>query len=94
MGIQSLFRKALDSSGDGLIKRVLTGAGLSLASSAVIMTLVTYALGQMQASLSGAGDVAALIGVSGLDQGLSVIMGALIARATMSSTGISIRKSS
>lgn len=67
--------------------RVLIGAGLTVASYVTITSLVRGMLDDVIASIQGGDSMAlAFIGMSGLDVGLSMIMSALLVRATISSS--------
>ena len=92
-GLFTTLGKVLNSSTDGFIKRALVGAGLSIGSSAVVLTIIQSLISRMSSNLSLAGDVTGLIGLSGLDVALSVMIGALIARATLASMSIALKPS-
>lgn len=75
------------------IKKALMGAGLGLASyaglSAMLDNMITSAVLQMQ----GGSDVAlAFLGMSGMDTALSMIMSAVLVRATIFGASLSLVK--
>lgn len=90
-GLMDLLVKGIGIAGSKGLKNALTGAGLGLATSQVILTLVNryidYAVQQMNLV-----SVAGLLGLCGFDVALSIIIGALVARATIQSQAISLRK--
>lgn len=65
----------------GLLKNVLTGAGLTLATGGAILTALNTAINQFKGSL---GQVSAsllqLAGVAGFDIAFSIVLGAIAAR--------------
>ena len=75
------------------IKKALMGAGLGLASyaglSAMLDNMITSAALQMQ----GGSDVAlAFLGMSGMDTALSMVMSAVLVRATIFGASLSLVK--
>lgn len=74
-------------------KKVLLGAGVAIVTSAVIQTILTAFIHKaINASTSIDPTYLGLLAISGLDQAISIIIGALIARATIVASEMSIRK--
>ncbi|XID75131.1 DUF2523 family protein [Alkanindiges sp. WGS2144] len=75
------------------VKRMLLGAGLGLMSSQIILTIVRQFINQGLSGLfSNGGVVLSFLGLSGCDVALSVLIGAVIARATINSMGLTLKK--
>lgn len=87
-------QRLFDSASDGFIKRILAGAGLSLVASAVILTALNFIFGHIISGIGALGAASGLIGLSGLDHAISVVMGAMIFSATVGSKKISLGKAS
>lgn len=74
-------------------RKVLLGAGVTLISGAVInIVLTTYINKAISASSQIDGTYLGLLSISGLDHAISIIVGALIARATLMAANISFTK--
>lgn len=74
-------------------KQVLLGAGLTLVSGAVInIVLTTYINKALAASSQIDSTYLGLLSISGLDHAISIIIGALIARATLLAANLSFKK--
>lgn len=85
--LQSLF-------GDS-VARILSGAGLSLVSAAVLVPLVTTLLNQAASAMGGVpGDMLSIIGMFGFGEALSIIGSAMLTRLAVNSTSIGIKKAS
>lgn len=74
------------------LKQVLVGAGLSLVSGAFVLTMVNQYISSAQSNMSGFGQYAGLMGLAGLDTALSILVGALVFRATVASLKIALAK--
>ena len=75
------------------VKRLLLGAGLGLVSSQIILAIVRQFIDQgLNGLFSGGGVVLSFLGMSGCDVALSVLIGAVIARATINSMGLTLKK--
>jgi hypothetical protein len=71
----------------------LLGAGVAIVSSAVIQTVLTSFINKAIAASSSIDyTYLGLLAISGLDQAISIVIGALIARATIVATGMSFKK--
>lgn len=75
-------------------KKVLLGAGVTLITGAVINAILTAYINK---ALNATGQIdqtyLGLLSISGLDHAISIIIGALIARATLLAANISFTKS-
>lgn len=78
----------------GSIKQMLLGAGIGLASASFILTITNRYIDSAIANMQGIGGAAIqIMGLSGLDVALSIVIGAVIARATINAMRVSITKS-
>ena len=74
-------------------KKVLVGAGVTIVSGAVInIVLTTYINKAIVASSQINSTYLGLLSISGLDHAISIIIGALIARATLLAANLSFKK--
>ena len=74
-------------------KKVLIGAGVTIVSGAVInIVLTTYINKAIAASSQIDSTYLGLLSISGLDHAISIIIGALIARATLLAANLSFKK--
>lgn len=75
------------------LKRILIGAGLGLVSSQAILSIINIYIQKATNNMNfGAGTVMQFLGLSGADIALSVLIGALIARATLEASKIGLKK--
>jgi len=75
-------------------KKVLVGAGVTIVSGAVInIVLTTYINKAIAVSSQIDSTYLGLLSISGLDHAISIIIGALIARATLLAANLSFKKS-
>ena len=88
----SLLKKLLDSFAEGFLSKLIKGAGISLISGTVILTVINFLINKFLSDFFVVGDLASLVGVSGLDQCISIVMSAMIARAMITSTSLSFSK--
>ena len=73
--------------------KVLVGAGVTIVSGAVInIVLTTYINKAIAASSQINSTYLGLLSISGLDHAISIIIGALIARATLLAANLSFKK--
>lgn len=74
-------------------RQVLLGAGVALVSSAIINGILSSFI---QKAINASSNVdptyLGLLSISGLDQAISIIIGALVARATIVASTMSIKK--
>lgn len=74
-------------------KKVLLGAGVTIVSGTVInIILTTYINKAISASNQIDSTYLGLLSISGLDHAISIIIGALIARATLLAANLSFKK--
>jgi hypothetical protein len=74
-------------------KKVLMGAGVTLISGAVFNAiLLAYINKAISASSSINPTYLGLLSISGLDHAISIIIGALVARATLMAANVSFKK--
>lgn len=77
----------------GAFRSILVGAGLGLATSQIILSLTNKYINAGITGVSGiGGSMIAFLGLSGADVALSIIIGAVVARATINSLKISLVK--
>ena len=76
----------------GMGKRVLLGMGLGLASGAARLVVINYYVNKIFASSGALGDMAAILHIGGMDTAISIIIGAIIVRATLGATKLSLSK--
>lgn len=88
----AIFLSILYAFAGSFLSRVLLGAGLGLATAGFILTFVNYYIDKAVSTLSAGGVVLGLIGLSGTDVALSIIVGALVARTTIDSLNIRLVK--
>lgn len=75
------------------IKRALAGAGLGLATYASISELLDKLISDANASLAtGDGKILSIIGLTGIDVALSLILSACVIRATITSSSVFLTK--
>lgn len=91
MGLANLLVKVVSVGSGKTLQRFLTGAGVGLLTSQIVLTVVNSLIDKavMQMGLFSA---VGLLGLSGVDVGLSIIIFALVARATMASKALSFTK--
>lgn len=76
------------------VRKILVGAGISIVSATFYNTLITYLLDKVVSNLnSGSSTILNLLMLSGLDTCLSIIFGALTARAVIVSSSLFLTKS-
>jgi hypothetical protein len=76
----------------GAIRQMLVGAGIGLVTSQFILTITNQYISKSFNSFSGVGVAMGMMGLSGLDVALSIIIGAVVARATINSLKVSFSK--
>ena len=76
----------------GLGKRVLLGMGLGLASGAIVLTVINYYVNKIVASAGALGDMAAILHLAGMDVAISIVIGAVIVRASIGATKLSLSR--
>jgi hypothetical protein len=75
------------------LKRILIGAGLALLSSQAIQALIdTYINKALNGMSFGGSSAIMFLGLSGADVAISILIGALMARAFIEASKIGLRK--
>ncbi|MCF9045648.1 DUF2523 family protein [Acinetobacter nectaris] len=87
-----LLKWLFDQFGDGLLKRLLESAGLTIASSVLLNIILSFLIDRFLSNLAYVGDISWIIGISGFDQSLSIIISALFVVAQLRSTNVSVTK--
>lgn len=91
-GLASLIAKVLESRESGLLKNILTGAGLTLGSTIIVTTTINAYIDNIKADVNSLPqDLLAIMGLSNVDYAFSVILSAVVARATMNAKGVFLR---
>lgn len=84
--------KVIQGTFGGLGKRVLVGMGLGLASGAIVFTVINYYVNKIVSSAGALGDMAAILHLAGMDAAISIVIGAVIVRATIGATKVSLSR--
>lgn len=71
---------------------LLAGAGLGLASGLIVLTVINYYINKIVQSAGALGDMAALLHIGGMDTAISIIIGAVVVRATLSATKLTLTR--
>lgn len=75
------------------VKKALAGAGLGLGTYAGISSLLDKMIADANAMLSaGDGKILSMIGLTGIDTALSIILSACVIRATINSSSLFLAK--
>lgn len=89
MSLISLF-KGLQK---GWLKDVLTGAGLTLGTSAVVLTALNTAVAHLRGSVNQmSADILMVMNLAGIDVAMSIIIGAVVTRHTMQASKLFLQK--
>lgn len=92
-GFAGFLAKILESRESGLLKNVLMGAGLTFGSTIFITTTIQSYIAKIQGdAYSMPAEMLMLMGLSNVDYGLSVILSAVVARATMNASGVFLKR--
>lgn len=76
----------------GMGKRILLGMGLGLVSGGITLVVINYYINKIVASAGAMGDMAAILHIGGMDTAISIVIGAIVVRATMGATKLSLSK--
>ena len=83
----------LKSVNKGWLKDILTGAGLTLGTAGVSMILINQVIDNFKNNVNGVpADVLALAHMAGFDYAISIVLGAIVARAAQGAANLSLRK--
>lgn len=92
-GLASLLAKVLESRESGLLKNILAGAGLTFGSTIAVTSVINAYISKIKSDINSIpADILALMSMSNMDYAFSVILSAVVARATMNSMGIFLKK--
>lgn len=92
-GFGSFLQKVFSSSNKGLLNDLLTGAGLTLASNAVFLTLANQYISTIQAQTAGLSQgLAVMLHLSGIDYSISIVLSAIITRLTLKPPSLSFMR--
>lgn len=84
--------KVLQGLFGGMGKRVLVGMGLGFASGAISLAVINYYINKIVSSAGALGDMAAILHLGGMSTALSIIIGAVVVRASLGATKLSLTK--
>ena len=71
----------------------MAGAGLAIVSSQIILCIINVYINKAISEMSfGPSSAMAFLGLSGADVAISILIGALIARATMEAMNLGLKK--
>lgn len=87
MALADLLVKVVSIGAGKTLQRFLTGAGVGLVTSQIVLTVVNSIIDKAITEM-GLFSAVGLLGLSGVDVGLSIIIFALVARATMASKAL------
>ncbi|MFU8928288.1 DUF2523 family protein [Acinetobacter puyangensis] len=77
----------------GFLKNVLTGAGITLATSGALLLVLNTAVTTFKSSLGGIPvTVLNLAGLAGFDYAFSIVLGAIVTKYVQNSSKLSLRK--
>lgn len=83
----------IKSANKGWLKDVLTGAGLTLGTSAITLTALNTAISSFKSNLTGLPvELLGLAHVAGFDYAFSIVLGAIVARNIQSAGKLSLQK--
>lgn len=73
-------------------KKVLVGAGLGLVSGGTVLLVVNYYVAKIVSQAGALGTMAGILHLAGVDKAISIIIGAIVIRATIAATKLSLIK--
>lgn len=90
---EGLLAKVFDSSNKGLLKDILTGAGLTLASNAVFLTFANQYIDNLQ-SQTGAlsASLASILHIAGIDYSMSIVLSAIVTRLAINPPSLTLTR--
>lgn len=92
-GLSGILSSVIDSATKGGLKSFLTGAGLTLASNAVFLTIVEQYITHLRAETGAlSADLASLIHLSGGDYAMSIVLSAIVTRIAINPPKLSMMK--
>lgn len=87
-----LIQVILSGFAGSFLKKLLVSAGLGIATGAIVLTVINYYIGKIQQQAGFIGDMAGIAHLGGLDTAISIIVGAVVVRATLGATKITLTK--
>tara|TARA_B100000530_G_scaffold336986_1_gene293868 strand:+ start:684 stop:965 length:282 start_codon:yes stop_codon:yes gene_type:complete len=87
-----ILTKVLQGLFGGMGKRVLVGMGLGIASGAISLAVINYYINKIVSSSGALGDMAAILHIGGMDTAISIVIGAVVVRASLGATKLSLSK--
>lgn len=91
--LAGILAKLFDSFAKGFLGKALTGAGLTLASTAAITTLVNNYIAKLQTDVySMPADLLMILGLSKVDYAMSIVFSAVVSRAVMNGAGVFVKR--
>lgn len=87
-----LIQVILSGFAGSLLKKLLVSAGLGIVTGAIVLTVINYYIGKIQQQAGFIGDMAGIAHLGGLDTAISIIVGAVVVRATLGATKITLTK--
>ena len=94
MSLQSILTKVADVTLSKVGRTVLTSLGVGLVLSAISINLFNQYINYLQSSSSALGDVAGILGLAGVDYGLSIIISAVVVKITLKAKNVTLGKTS
>ena len=83
----------LKSIDKGWLKNILSGAGLTLGTAGVSMILINQVINNFKTNVNSIpADVLSLAHIAGFDYAISIVLGAIVAKATQGAANLSLRK--
>lgn len=73
-------------------QKLLVGAGLGIATGAIVLAVVNYYISKIQQQAGILGDMAGIAHLGGLDVAISIVIGAVVVRASLFATKVFITK--
>lgn len=92
-GFASLLSKVLESRESGLLKNILTGAGLTFGSTMIVTGSINTYIAKITNDLNSLpANMLSLMGLSSIDYAFSVVLSAVVARSAMNASGVFLKK--
>ena len=92
MSLATVLTKIADLTLSKAGRTVLTSLGVGLVSAGISLNIFNQYLNYLQSSYSALGDVAGILGLAGVDYGLSIILSAVVVKITLKANNIKLGK--
>lgn len=92
MSLATLLTKIADITLSKGGRTVLSSLGLGVFSATVSLTLFNSYINYLKSSYSSLGDVAGILGLAGVDYGLSIIISAIVVKITLKANNVTLGK--